>query len=436
MNGKIQISPDHPRYWQYKGQPTLLLGGSVEDNLFQISGIREHLDLLQSVGGNYVRCTMSCRDPENAWPFAKVGDLYDLDVWDLAFWQRFNRFLLLTAERDIIVQIEVWDRFDYAREFWAANPFNPLNNSTYTAEESGLPTVVEGHAGKNENSFFRTIPAEDNQLTVLKYQQRLVDEYLRYALAYGHVLYCMDNETSATASWGAYWSSYIKARAAEVGATVETTEMWDAHDLADPQHRNTFDHPELYSFVDVSQNNHQVGQAHWDNMQAVRARLNPLRPMNNVKIYGADGFRFGDTRDGTERFWRNIIGGMASARFHRPPAGIGLDETAQAHLKSARMLTDRMRIFDCEPRNDLLRDRADNAAYLTARPGVEYALYFPDGQPVGLDLATDGGIWSLGWLDIAASAWREPVVVQGGQVVALTPPGRRQWAALLQRPAA
>ena len=47
---RIQIYSDNPRYWQYKGKSVLLLGGSVEDNLFQIPDLKEHLDLLQSVG--------------------------------------------------------------------------------------------------------------------------------------------------------------------------------------------------------------------------------------------------------------------------------------------------------------------------------------------------------------------------------------------------
>jgi hypothetical protein len=42
--------------------PVLLLGGSVEDDLFQIAGIAAPLDLLQAVGGNYFRCTTSSRD--------------------------------------------------------------------------------------------------------------------------------------------------------------------------------------------------------------------------------------------------------------------------------------------------------------------------------------------------------------------------------------
>ena len=55
-----------------------------------------------------------------------------------------------------------------------------------------------------------------------------------------------------------------------------------------------------------------------DNAQKIRSQLSPIRPINNIKIYGADGGRFGSTQDGLERFWRNIFGGFASARFHRP----------------------------------------------------------------------------------------------------------------------
>ena len=33
---RIQPYPANPFYWQYKGEPVLLLGGSVDDNLFQL----------------------------------------------------------------------------------------------------------------------------------------------------------------------------------------------------------------------------------------------------------------------------------------------------------------------------------------------------------------------------------------------------------------
>ena len=433
MDNRIQIYPDNSRYWQYQGQPVLLLGGSVEDNLFQIPNLREHLNLLKSVGGNYVRCTMSCRDEGNVWPFKKVNQLYDLEAWNEEFWSRFEAFLKLTTERNIIIQIEIWATFDYYRDNWEVNPFNPKNNSTYTIEDTNLPEVVDSHPTKTENNFFWSVPKENNQQTVLKYQQKFVDKILSYSLKYGNVLYCMDNETSVTPAWGEYWATYIKAQAEKAGTIVETTEMWDAWDVFHKQHRATLDHPEIYSFCDISQNNHQKGETHWNNAQRFRANLSPLRPINNIKIYGADEARFGDSRDGLERFWRNIFGGMASSRFHRPPSGQGLNKAAQVHIKSMRMLTDGMDVFTSEPHNDLLSNRKENSAYAIANLGKEYAVYFPNGNSVEIDLNAVQGSVKAKWLDITESLWAKEEMLKGDGLVTLSPPGSGHWAVLIHR---
>ncbi len=438
---RIQPYSHNRFYWQYKGQPVLLLGGSVEDNLFQIPDIEAHLDLLQSVGGNYVRCTMSSRDAGNVWPFAKNTQtgLYDLNQPGSEYWQRFEHCLQLAAERDIIAQFEMWDRFDFARAPWQDNPYNPQNNSNYSAAESGLKAVIETHPGRRESAFFRSVPALENNEIVLKFQQQQVDQMLSISLQYGNVLYCMDNETNESPEWGAYWANYIRAKAGDLG--VEMTEMWDAWDLNDAQHNATFDHPEMYSFIDISQNNHNGGLTHWENPQAVRQRVlqsGSIRPLNSVKIYGANSGRYGSTRDAQERFWRNILGGLASSRFHRPPSGLGLNTIAQAHIQSMRLLTDSMNIFDCEPNLDLLRSRSWNEAYCTANPGVEYAVFFTDGGNVLLDVsAVDNfGQLSIRWLDIRSSAWLESaenVVIEDDQFLRLqTPTEEGYWAVLVR----
>jgi len=432
IGNDIEIYKSNPAYWQYHGRAVLLLGGTVDDNLFQIPDLKEHLDLLKSVGGNYVRNTMSSRDVGNVRPFRKVNAKYDLDRWNNEYWRRFERFLNLTYERDIIVQIEVWATFDYYRDNWAANPFNPKNNVNYTAAETGLPEQVTTHPTRTDNNFFRSVPAERNRKTVLKYQQRFVDKMLSYSLKFGNVLYCMDNETSVTAQWGKYWSVYIKARAKAAGVSVHTTEMWDPWDLAHRMHSATFDHPETYSFVDISQNNHQKGQQHWDNAQRQRSRIaGKIRPLNNVKIYGADTGRFGSDRDGMERFWRNIFGGMASARFHRPESGLGLGKKAQANIRSMRMLTDKMDVFSCGPGNDLLSDRKPNEAYCLANPGREYAVYFPDGAEVTLDIGALKRAAAVRWLDIMKSKWSEARRIEGKSELTLRCPSRGYWAVLI-----
>jgi len=277
-----------------------------------------------------------------------------------------------------------------------------------------------------------------NNAVVLPFQKKFVDKVLSYTLPHDHVLYCMDNETNESPEWGRYWSETIKRRADEAGVTVCTTEMWDDHDLLGPEHAHTLDHPELYDFVDVSQNNHQVGFEHWQKPQEIRDRIaasGRLRPMNCVKIYGANTGQYGTTRDAQERFWRNVFGGLASSRFHRPPSGLGLAPIAQAHIRSMRTLTSAFDLFAAEPHTDLVSMRSRNEAYCIAHPGTAYAVFFPDGGDVRLNVFDAGErALTVRWLEIRASRWSgDPVTVSAplGSLRLVTPTEEGYWAALV-----
>lgn len=155
--------------------------------------------------------------------------------------------------------------------------------------------------------------------------------------------------------------------------------------------------------------------------------------MNNTKIYGADTGKYGTDRDAIERFWRNIFAGAASARFHRPASGLGLNETAQAHIRSLRMFTDAFSIFTCSPRNELLAEREDNEAYCTAELGSQYAVFFTNGGEVVLDVTamkTDG---TLRWLDVAKSEWLPEQTIPGNESIRLSCPEQGYWAVLIER---
>ncbi len=78
-----------------------------------------HLDLMKRTGANYVRNTMSDRNDRTfeIYPFKRLENgKYDLNQWNEAYWGRFDFFLKETAKRNIIVQIEVWDRFDFLQK--------------------------------------------------------------------------------------------------------------------------------------------------------------------------------------------------------------------------------------------------------------------------------------------------------------------------------
>src|SRR5579871_4883080 len=92
----IEAYTDNPYYWQYQGKPVLLLGGTttpehvqwLDEGMFLHPRLMEELDKLQAVGGNLMRCLMSGEDKENGdWPFAKIGDRFDLNQWNDSYWQ-------------------------------------------------------------------------------------------------------------------------------------------------------------------------------------------------------------------------------------------------------------------------------------------------------------------------------------------------------------
>ncbi len=111
---------ENPWYWSYRDEPVLLLGGSDDDNLFQwpAEKLVPQLDRIVAAGGNVIRNTMSDRQDHGfkEYPFLRLGNgKYDLNRWNPEYWRRFERLLSETAKRQIVVQIEIWDRNEACR---------------------------------------------------------------------------------------------------------------------------------------------------------------------------------------------------------------------------------------------------------------------------------------------------------------------------------
>ena len=453
---RIQPCKAAPRYWQYKGKPVLLLGGSKGDNLFQIPDLREHLDLLASVGGNYIRNTMSDRDDGDVYPFHQLENgKYDLSQWNEEYWRRFETMLRLTHQRDIIVQIEVWDRFDYTDSRgwnnWKPHPYNPANNINYSTTESGLATTYrKHHPGADKQPFFHTIPKMRENTVVRRYQEAFVDKMLSHSLPYGNVLYCMNNETSTPPIWGQYWMAYIRRRAAEVGVEVYVTDMFDRGWELDTEAKclMAFDAPELYTFLDISQNNacKNTVEKHWKNILFAydRTKGHP-RPLNNVKVYGADewppksnyhkrAYRRWGTQSGVRSFVMNVLGGCASSRFHRNKSnGLGLTEPAQAAIKAVCKLESLVHLWVVRPAHSLLLNREPERAFLAAKRGEKYVVFLPEGGSARVDLKGCQGSFQVHWIDVTTGEWDKKDEVRGNAVVAITSPDSGPWLAAMSR---
>jgi len=435
----------NPWYWEYHGEPILLRGGTDDDNPYQWTGktLTDQLDLLVSVGGNYVRNTMSCRDRGNIYPFQKTSDdLYDLNQPNKEYWDRLTFFLQETSKRGIIVQLTLWDQFDHGRRNY---PWHAENNINYS-----------GSVINDRNDFYNTV--ESNNKEGLHYQQKYIDKLLSIALTFDNVLYNIDNESSKGEVWENYWARYIHQTAENMNRKAYVTTM-----QFDPSNsvRSAMTFRDIYDFVDISQNNQDSrgarGQGHWDNIIGWRQKLasgscGPM-PMNNVKVYGGgngSNFSAGTETEAINRLWRNVFAGCASSRFHRPSNswGSGLNERVQTNLKAMDMFLSKFNLFSASPHNDLLRHvvaSAPNAmeAYVLADIGRQYAVFFPRGRfMVGLDPWVYVEKVSVSWLNIERLTWSEPEIIEvqweggreewgdRGQVVLRTP-GNQSYIALL-----
>ncbi|MBN2667101.1 MAG: hypothetical protein JXR67_11360 [Bacteroidales bacterium] len=423
-NGQIRPWDENHRYWQYNGKPVLLLGATDNDNLFQNENLESHLDSLKSFGGNYIRNTMSDRDPGNKRAFALASPgLFDLDKWNEDYWQRFENLLKLTQEREIIVQIEIWDRFDHSRDPWLTDPYNPKNNINYTYSEAGLDTIYPLHPGQNKQPFFFTVPELENNELLLKYQQNFVKKLLSISLQYDNVLYCIDNETSGVEEWAIFWTGFIKENSE--GKEICITQMWDNWDVNSEMHKRTLDHPDRYGFIDISQNSQIPGRPNWDNAQYVfdYIRDNP-RPVNSTKVYGSDSGSWLDrgitTQHAVQTFFRNIVGGFASSRFHRPPSGLGLSRTSINCLVTIRQIEDKVRFWDIVPAMDLLKNNEDYKAFISAKEGESYVIYFTGPATGVLDLSAWNASFNINWIPVNKADWDMQGTIKGGGQVEIT----------------
>jgi hypothetical protein len=423
-NGQIRPWNENYRYWQYKGKPVLLLGATDNDNLFQNNNLESHLDSLSMFGGNYIRNTMSDRDPGDKRAFAKNAEgKYDLNKWNDDYWNSFEKLLKITNEKGIIVQIEIWDRFDHSRDSWLTDPYNPKNNINYTYAEAGLDTLYPLHPGQNKQPFFFTVPELNNNEVLLNYQKRFVKKLLSHSLKYDNILYCIDNETSGVEEWATFWAGFIKENSA--GEKIYITQMWDNWDVKTDVHKRTIDHPERYQFIDISQNSQLPGRQNWDNAQYVFNYIkdNP-RPVNSTKIYGSDRGSWLDrgitTQHAVQTFCRNIIGGFASSRFHRPPSGIGLSRTSINCLVTIRKIEDKVKFWDIAPMMDLLDNTGENNAFVSAREGESYVIYFTEPGTVTLDLSEWNKLFSLNWISVDKADWDISGNITGGERVEIT----------------
>lgn len=148
----IGVNPDNPRYFTFRGRTRVLICatehyGSVLNRAFDFE---RYLDdaadkqqtltrvfllfrELQSARNPYSPCKPDSPDYLAPWVRSGPGvaldgePMYDLDVWNDAYFARLHRFLSMASERAIVVEVTLFSN-TYVDEVWALNPLRASNN--------------------------------------------------------------------------------------------------------------------------------------------------------------------------------------------------------------------------------------------------------------------------------------------------------------------
>jgi hypothetical protein len=360
------------------------------------------------------------------------------------FWDRLSRFLELAHKNDVIVHIEVWDRFDYSIRFWHKNPYNPANNINYTAGETRFASEYTSPPQDDKQPFFHTIPGmpmyHEGLDIVREYQERFVRKLLSHTLEYENVLYVMNNETTTPVAWGNYWMDFIIHEADARRKYVYTTDMFDH--FFEPkvceECQTAIHDPVRYPFLEIAQvNSRTTGDEHWENLIWILEQRDAgvVRPANCIKIYGAINpdmwWGFNEAHDAIERFYRVLLGGVASARHHRRPHGQGQRDEALGSIRAVRNIETLVKFWDLSPAMHLMTDRDANEAFLAAIPGDTYVLYFPTEGSIQLDLQLHSADFEVRWICAVSGEWADRSALFGGGKIMITTPDNRGWLAVI-----
>jgi hypothetical protein len=187
----LRQSPDHPRYLQYRGEHIVLITsaehyGAVINMDFDY---KTYLETLEKEGFNYTRIfggsyvepvdnifgirnnTLAPAPGKYLPPWKKVGDQYDLEAFNPAYFERLSHFMDEAEKRGIIVEFTLFSSI-YAENAWNRMPMNSRNNlrGIGAIDFRRVNTLFNGPLKVIQEQYIRKIVSELNRFDNLFYE--------------------------------------------------------------------------------------------------------------------------------------------------------------------------------------------------------------------------------------------------------------------------
>jgi hypothetical protein len=203
-NDALQLHPDNPHYFVWRGKPTILITsgehyGAVLNLDFDYTKYldtlaKDRLNLTRTFSGgpyvepqgafNIARNTLAPAEGRLIAPWARSdepgyaggGNKFDLSRWDDAYFERLRDFVRQASERGVIVEMNLFCPM-YEDGQWRLSPFNRANNVNGVGDVDRLKIyTLNEHGG------------------LLEYQERMTRKIVQELAEFDNVYYEITNE--------------------------------------------------------------------------------------------------------------------------------------------------------------------------------------------------------------------------------------------------
>jgi len=431
----ICLHPQNPHYFMFRGQPTILITsaehyGSVINLDFDYL---PYLDVLAGYGLNYTRIYAGAYlEPEHyfiqdnplgprigrhclPWERSSVpsyplgGNLFDLDQWNPAYFNRLKDFVYQAGKRGIVVEVCMFNAM--YPDTWTKMPLYHANN-------------LQG-VGKCECKDFQTLIDQ----TLLDYQKAYVCKITKELNAFENVILEICDEPGIHGTHPDDYTPWLTSLAAVI---VETEKGIPYRHLIAQQVCGTLggvgdlsNDPNVS--VIVGQYIGSTGGAQFGGMQLLDTNYGYEKPieLNETAYYPIwyEGDRLGASR---VEAWEFIIGGGAGFNhlngLFSTINSAGKDSSNEPVLQALQNLTNFMHRFDfirmhCEPL--FIEGNLPEGVFVrgTCEPGKQYAVYIhhsknlnvkyvvqPGDYQDNLILNMPSGSYQVEWIDPATGS--------------------------------
>lgn len=381
------------------------------------------------------------------WIYNRITRKYDLDRWNTSYWDRVRSFVSAARDRDIVVEISLFDAYPTKPKWWS----NDIMRIAWNKDHNRNNAFSTNEAGHFYPEFFDLNYEErSNSGKSLKdYQRALVDKTLHELDGYPNVYFEIMNEFfqyvsdfpdgyAKTAPWQKYWAEYVNNRTQRLVTT-------HVHDSVRPNTGATgveffwnLPYVDILNFHLYRTDPNQIS----DLVHTSQIKGKVLQNNESFEWYDKNGYTGSVNTSKLNAVTREAWGWFVSGGYYAFYNGHLTHFSGWEHLanraKVLHDLADKVRFWEMSPIDpegmeyDKLVTQgpgnSDSQWQVFANPGFEYVVYFwgePGTDPVNIKLPP--GKYRYEWYDPRNGDNLRSGIIIGADPAVLPSPPTSSW---------